>query len=74
MLSVGDTLTLAAHARAPRNPPGGVSKNVWAKHLRDVFMVSDPRHELLPRDPTLLYHRSTTDVLPGRKLTQRGIR
>jgi len=40
MLSVGDTLTFAARARAPRNPPGGVSQKVWADHLRDVFMAT----------------------------------
>jgi hypothetical protein len=49
MLSVGDTLTLAAQARTPRNPPGGVSKNVWAKHLRDVFMVSNFRNHPLTK-------------------------
>lgn len=40
MLSVGDTLTFAARARAPRTPPGGVSKMVWAQHLRDVVMAT----------------------------------
>ncbi|EME44726.1 ABC transporter-like protein [Dothistroma septosporum NZE10] len=40
MLSVGDTLTFAARARAPRTPPGGVSKTEWAQHLRDVVMAT----------------------------------
>ena len=39
MLSVRDTLTFAARARVPRNPPGGVSKHVWADHMRDVVMA-----------------------------------
>lgn len=39
MLTVGDTLTFAARARAPRHPPGGVSKNEYADHMRDVFMA-----------------------------------
>jgi len=38
-LSVGDTLTFAAHARAPRQIPDGVSKNLFANHLRDVVMA-----------------------------------
>lgn len=40
MLSVGDTLYFAARARAPRNIPGGVSKDTWAQHLRDVVMAT----------------------------------
>ncbi|KAL2162348.1 hypothetical protein VTH06DRAFT_7261 [Thermothelomyces fergusii] len=38
-LTVGDTLTFAAHARAPRQLPPGVSKNAFANHLRDVVMA-----------------------------------
>ncbi|KAK4654368.1 Multidrug resistance protein [Podospora pseudocomata] len=38
-LSVGDTLTFAARARAPRQLPPGVSKNMFAQHLRDVVMA-----------------------------------
>ena len=40
MLTVGDTLTFAARARAPRTTPGGVSRNVFAQHLRDVVMAT----------------------------------
>lgn len=40
MLSVGDTLTFAARARAPRMVPGGVSKTEWAQHMRDVVMAT----------------------------------
>jgi ATP-binding cassette, subfamily G (WHITE), member 2, PDR len=39
MMSVKDTLTFASRARVPRNPPGGVSKNAFADHLRDVVMA-----------------------------------
>lgn len=39
MLSVGDTLTFAARARVPRHPPGGVTKNTFAQHMRDVVMA-----------------------------------
>lgn len=39
MLSVGDTLTFAARAKVPRFIPGGVSKNVYANHSRDVVMA-----------------------------------
>ncbi|CAN8098273.1 unnamed protein product [Discula destructiva] len=39
MLTVGDTLTFAARARAPRHIPGGVPKNVFTNHLRDVVMA-----------------------------------
>lgn len=35
-LSVGDTLYFAALARAPRNLPGGVTREQYAAHLRDV--------------------------------------
>ncbi|KAK4223741.1 ABC-2 type transporter-domain-containing protein [Podospora fimiseda] len=38
-LTVGDTLTFAAHARAPRDLPDGVNKNMFANHLRDVMMA-----------------------------------
>lgn len=39
MLTVGDTLTFAARARAPRQLPGGVPRNVFTNHLRDVVMA-----------------------------------
>lgn len=39
MLSVGDTLTFAANARAPRHLPPGISKPLFANHLRDVVMA-----------------------------------
>lgn len=35
-LSVGDTLYFAALARAPRTVPGGVTRERYATHLRDV--------------------------------------
>jgi ABC-type multidrug transport system ATPase subunit len=38
-LSVGDTLTFAAHARAPRHLPPGVNRTLFANHLRDVVMA-----------------------------------
>ncbi|EMD61347.1 hypothetical protein COCSADRAFT_183394 [Bipolaris sorokiniana ND90Pr] len=38
-LSVGDTLYFAALARAPRQIPGGVSRERYAEHLRDVVMA-----------------------------------
>ncbi len=38
-LTVGDTLTFAARARAPRELPEGVSKAAFANHLRDVVMA-----------------------------------
>ncbi|KAI9831805.1 MAG: hypothetical protein M1819_004702 [Sarea resinae] len=38
-LSVGDTLSFAAQARAPRSLPEGVSKKQYASHLRDVVMA-----------------------------------
>lgn len=37
-LIVGDTLQFAAEARAPRNPPGGISRSEYARHMRDVIM------------------------------------
>ncbi|KAK5733163.1 Multidrug resistance protein [Elasticomyces elasticus] len=40
MLSVGDTLTFAARARAPKITPGGVKPLVYAEHLRDVVMAT----------------------------------
>lgn len=39
MLSVGDTLTFAARARAPRKVPGGVPKSLFTNHVRDVVMA-----------------------------------
>ncbi len=39
MLTVGDTLTFAAQARAPRNLPDGVDKFTYSDHLRDVTMA-----------------------------------
>ncbi|KAL2866024.1 pleiotropic drug resistance family ABC transporter [Aspergillus lucknowensis] len=38
-LSVGDTLTFAALARAPRNRLEGVSQEQYAGHMRDVVMA-----------------------------------
>jgi len=35
-LSVGTTLYFAAMARSPREIPGGVSRERYAEHLRDV--------------------------------------
>ena len=40
MLTVGDTLDFAARARAPRNIPGGVSRKVYAQHMRDMMMAT----------------------------------
>ena len=40
MLAVGQTLYFAARARAPREIPGGVSKDIYAQHLRDVVMAT----------------------------------
>nr|ODN88907.1 ATP-binding cassette transporter [Cryptococcus depauperatus CBS 7855] len=37
-LTAGQTLTFAAEARAPRNPPGGLSQKRYAEHMRDVVM------------------------------------
>ncbi|GAP91426.2 putative ABC transporter ABCl1 [Rosellinia necatrix] len=39
MLTVGETLTFAAQARAPRHLPDGVDKTTYANHLRDVTMA-----------------------------------
>ncbi|KAI2627660.1 ABC-2 type transporter-domain-containing protein [Hypoxylon sp. NC1633] len=39
MLTVGDTLTFAAHARAPRHLPPGVDSKTYSSHLRDVIMA-----------------------------------
>ncbi|KAI0173090.1 ABC-2 type transporter-domain-containing protein [Hypoxylon sp. FL1284] len=39
MLTVGDTLTFAAQARAPRHLPAGVDHSTYAQHLRDVTMA-----------------------------------
>jgi ABC-type multidrug transport system ATPase subunit len=39
MLTVGETLTFAAQARAPRHLPDGVDKWTYANHLRDVTMA-----------------------------------
>lgn len=38
-LSVGDTLSFAARARAPRNRLDGVTREQWADHMRDVTMA-----------------------------------
>ncbi|KAK3950278.1 ABC-2 type transporter-domain-containing protein [Pseudoneurospora amorphoporcata] len=38
-LTVGDTLTFAARARAPRHVPDGITKNMFSNHLRDVVMA-----------------------------------
>ncbi|KAI9870180.1 MAG: hypothetical protein M1823_008824, partial [Watsoniomyces obsoletus] len=40
MLTVGDTLYFAARARTPRNIPGHISKDQYAKHMRDVIMAT----------------------------------
>lgn len=39
MLTVGDTLTFAAQARAPRHLPTGVDHTTYSQHLRDVTMA-----------------------------------
>lgn len=39
MFTVGDTLYFAAQARAPRHIPGGLSREDYARHLRDVVMA-----------------------------------
>ncbi|XXG95294.1 hypothetical protein Hte_001555 [Hypoxylon texense] len=39
MLTVGDTLTFAAQARAPRHLPTGVDHLTYSQHLRDVTMA-----------------------------------
>lgn len=38
-LSVGDTLSFAANARAPRTLPEGITKDMYTSHLRDVVMA-----------------------------------
>ncbi|KAK3942613.1 ABC-2 type transporter-domain-containing protein [Diplogelasinospora grovesii] len=38
-LTVGDTLTFAARARAPRQMPEGVPRTVFSNHIRDVVMA-----------------------------------
>lgn len=38
-LSVGDTLTFAARARAPRSMPEGLKKSAFSNHIRDVVMA-----------------------------------
>ncbi|KAF2092656.1 ABC drug exporter AbcA [Rhizodiscina lignyota] len=40
MLTVGDTLSFAARARAPQHIPGGVSRRQYAEHMRDVMMAT----------------------------------
>ncbi|PGH03637.1 hypothetical protein AJ80_08658 [Polytolypa hystricis UAMH7299] len=39
-LTVGQTLDFAARARAPRNRLPGVSRDQYAKHMRDMIMAS----------------------------------
>jgi ATP-binding cassette, subfamily G (WHITE), member 2, PDR len=39
-LSVGDTLQFAALARSPRDLPGGMKRDAYAKHLSDVIMAA----------------------------------
>ncbi|TID15216.1 putative multidrug resistance ABC transporter [Venturia nashicola] len=38
-LTVGDTLTFASRARAPRRAPGGMPVNEWSAVMRDVIMA-----------------------------------
>jgi ATP-binding cassette subfamily G (WHITE) protein 2 (PDR) len=38
-LTVGDTLTFAAHARAPRDIPAGIDRQTFISHSRDVVMA-----------------------------------
>lgn len=38
-LTVGETLSFAARARAPRNRLPGVSREMYAEHMRDVVMA-----------------------------------
>ena len=40
MLTVGQTLEFAAMARAPRYIPGGISRDLYARYMRDVIMAS----------------------------------
>lgn len=39
MLTVGETLTFAAHARAPRARFPGITRDQYAVHMRDVVMA-----------------------------------
>jgi ABC-type multidrug transport system ATPase subunit len=39
MLSVGETLTFASRARAPRHLPSGITPSMFSDHLRDVVMA-----------------------------------
>ncbi|PSK43144.1 Brefeldin A resistance protein [Elsinoe australis] len=39
-LTVGDTLYFAARARAPRNLPQGITRHMYAEHMRDVLMAT----------------------------------
>jgi ATP-binding cassette, subfamily G (WHITE), member 2, PDR len=39
MLTVGDTLTFAARARAPHNRLAGITREQYAIHMRDVVMA-----------------------------------
>ena len=39
-LTVGNTLYFAALARTPRQIPGGISREQYAEHLRDVIMAA----------------------------------
>ena len=39
-LTVGDTLYFAARARTPRNTPGHIKKEDYARHMRDVIMAT----------------------------------
>ncbi|CAH0028476.1 unnamed protein product [Clonostachys rhizophaga] len=39
MLTVDETLTFAAQARVPRHLPAGVTKPMYANHLKDVVMA-----------------------------------
>jgi ATP-binding cassette, subfamily G (WHITE), member 2, PDR len=38
-LTVGETLSFAARARAPRNRPANVSSDQYAEHMKDVIMT-----------------------------------
>ncbi len=38
-LTVGQTLSFAARARTPRTRIPGVSRDMWAEHMRDVVMA-----------------------------------
>lgn len=40
MLTVGQTLYFAARARAPREPIGGISKDIYAQQMRDAVMAT----------------------------------